>query len=233
MAILQPVIRSGHINLYAQSDMTCYMIHGKHGDLLVDTGFFTFSRAYWKWLSEYQVRWVFLTHAHPDHDWNAAKIKQTGAKIMLDERDRLLRGNFLMQRVMPTANRWRFRNVTQNIGGGLLKSPHYEPDIWFRADDAHLLKKYGFDAEIVHLPGHTYGSSGILHNDVLYCGDAFTAIYGKPDITMHAVSPALMADSLRKILKIRPKWLACGHGLPVRIQDAEPVVEAYLREYEK
>ena len=42
------------------------------------------------------------------------------------------------------------------------------------------------------------------------------------------VSPQMMAQSLRVIQKIRPKWLACGHGLPVRYRDAEPVIAAYL-----
>ena len=224
----KPIIHSGRISFFVQSDVTCYLIHGSEGDLLVDTGFFMVRRDLMRWLAGSRVRWVFLTHAHPDHDWNAAEIQRRGAKIMLHKADKLLRRNFTMQRVMPTADRWRARNIIQNVGGRFTKSPAYEPDIWFDANDTDLLKKYGFDAQIVHLPGHTYGSSGILCENVLYCGDAFTAIFGRPDITMHAVSPQMMADSLRKILEIRPKWLACGHGLPVRMRDAEPVIRAYL-----
>lgn len=228
-----PVIRKGHINLFAQSDVTCYIIQGADGDLLVDTGFFNVKRELLKWISEYNVRYVFLTHAHPDHDWNAAKIQQTGAKLMLHEADKLLRRDFRMQRVMPTANRWRLRNVMQNVGGAMFKSPRYEPDIWFSDSDSELLKKYGFDAEIIRLSGHTYGSSAILHKNVLYCGDAFTALFGKPDITPHAVSPLMMRKSLKKILELQPEWLACGHGLPLRMRDAAPVIRAYLQTYEK
>ena len=229
-----PVIRTGHINLFAQSDVTCYIIRGTAGDLLVDTGFYMNRRALSEWLSVYDVKWIFLTHAHPDHDWNAAAVrKKTGAKILLHEADRELIRNFRSQPVHPTADRWRLRNMTQNIGGALVKSPPYQPDILFGDADSGLLRQFGFDAETVHLPGHTRGSSGILCGDVLYCGDAFTAIFGGPDITPHAAFPELMKASLRRILEIRPDRLACGHGFPVKMRDAEPVIRAYLAETEE
>ena len=72
--------------------------------------------------------------------------------------------------------------------------------------------------------------SGILCGDVLYCGDAFTAIFGKPDITPHAADLSLMRASLQKILECNPTWLACGHGFPLKMRDAEPVIRAYLQE---
>ncbi len=227
----KPIIRTGHINLFAQSDVTCYIIRGQDGDLLVDTGFYMNRSSILKWIADYGVKRIFLTHAHPDHDWNAAAIaRKTGAEILLHEADGTLIRNFRSQPVQPTAARWRLRNLTQNIGGALVKTPAYTPDILFGDADGGLLKQLGFDAEIVPLPGHTRGSSGILCGDVLYCGDAFTAFFGKPDITPHAADPSAMNASLQKILEIRPEWLACGHGFPVRMRDAEPVIRAYLRE---
>lgn len=222
------VIREGRINFFAASDITCYVLHGTEGDLLIDTGLPQTRRAMLQWLRNYRIRWVFLTHAHADHDWNAAYMQKNGAKIILSVPDRELRQDFLSQRVMPTAPRYAVRNVFQCVGGGILKSPRYDADIYIGEQDTGLLRTLGFDAEIVPLPGHTYGSSGILHQGVLYCGDAFTMLFRKPDITPHAVSPQMMAESLRMIQKIRPKWLACGHGLPVRYRDAEPVIAAYL-----
>ena len=99
-----PVIRTGHINLFAQSDVTCYIIRGAEGDLLVDTGFYMNRRALLQWLSVYSVKWIFLTHAHPDHDWNAAAVAQkTGAKILLHEADVLfdsfLRNSLAVERI--------------------------------------------------------------------------------------------------------------------------------------
>ena len=192
------VIRSGRISFYAQSDVTCYLLHGTGGDLLIDTGLPQTFRGMQKWLCNADLKYVFLTHAHPDHDWNAAKLPRTGAKL-------------------------------QNVGGRFCKSPPYEPDICIGDADGGLLRTLGFDAEIIPLPGHTYGSLGILSRGILYCGDAFTALWHKPDITPHAVSPALMRQSLQTILRLDPQWLACGHGLPVRMRDARPVIESYLR----
>lgn len=223
-------IRSGHICFYAQSDVTVYILRGKAGDLLIDSGFFTVWNGLSDWLNRYRVTHLFLTHAHPDHDWNAAKLQRAGVKILLSEKDRFLRQNFRTQPVQPTAPRWRLRNLTQNLGGRLVNSEPYTPDIWLSGDEAELLRALGFDAEIVPLPGHTCGSLGILSGDVLYCGDAFTALWRRPDITPHAVSITQMRDSLQRILDISPKWLACGHGLPVRMRDAAPVIRAYLRQ---
>ena len=81
---------------------------------------------------------------------------------------------------------------------------------------------------IVPLPGHTFGSVGVIGNGVLYCGDAFTALWKRPDITPHAVSPKLMRKSLERIAALSPEWLACGHGLPMRFEKALPVIEEYL-----
>ncbi|HOC35044.1 MAG TPA: hypothetical protein PKI82_13400, partial [Ruminococcus flavefaciens] len=88
----------------------------------------------------------------------------------------------------------------------------------------------GYDADIVPLPGHTLGSVGVLADGVLYCGDAFTAIWGRPDITPHAASLKAMRHSLKRILKISPQWLATGHGLPVSMDKARPVIINYLSE---
>ena len=45
-----PIIRTGKIHFYAQSDVTCYVIRGKQGDLLVDTGLPNTWRGMSNWL---------------------------------------------------------------------------------------------------------------------------------------------------------------------------------------
>ena len=219
----------GGILYYAQNDMTCYVLKGSHGDLLIDTGMFHIWRGLQKWLDQYDIRYVLLTHAHADHDWNAARLQSTGAKILLSNRDKSLRRNFLSQSVKPTMPKYTLRNYTQCINGSIFKSPPYDADIYFDGKERSLLRKMGFDADIIPLPGHTYGSVGIYSNVVLYCGDAFTGIWKRPDITPHAVSLKLMEKSLVRIMKLSPEWLACGHGLPMRFDKALPVIEEYLR----
>ena len=221
--------KSGRINFYFQRDVTLYILKGKNSDLLIDTGFFGIWNGVEKWLNEYNVKDVLLTHAHVDHDWNAARLQNMGAKILLSAADKDLRQNFLSQPVKPTAPKYRIRNITQLVGGVLVKSKPYSPDVYLNDNDRFFLKSLGFDAEIIPLPGHTYGTMGVLSNGVLYCGDAFTMLWHKPDVTPHAVSIPHMKNSLRTILKINPQWLACGHGLPVRMDKARPVIEQYLQ----
>lgn len=221
------------IAYFAKSDITCYVLRGSQGDLLIDTGLPQTWRAMQRWLTQFDVRWVLLTHAHPDHDWNAAKLQRMGAKLILSERDRDLRQNFLSQRVHPTAPRYRLRNVMQCVGGAVLRSPHYEPDIWLKDSDSGLLRTLGLDAEIIPLPGHTLGSVGVLHGRTLLCGDAFTMLWKRPDITPHAHDIAAMQDSLRRMLALDVTRLCCGHGLPVSMTQARPVIEAYLHSCEK
>lgn len=221
--------RYGDMIFFAQGGITCYVIKGKNGDLLIDTGMPHTWEGLRRFTENHDIRHVLLTHAHADHDWNVTKLQKLGAEILLNERDRTLRQNYLSQRVKPTMPKYAFRNHTQLINGALFRSPRYEADIYFTSRDRGLLRSLGYSADIIPLPGHTYGSVGVLSDGVLYCGDAFTALWKKPDITPHAVSPKLMIRSLEKILKLSPEWLACGHGLPVRFEQAYPVIEGYIR----
>ncbi len=227
-AVTDSDINMGGIHFYAQSDITCYVIKGRRGDLLIDTGMPQVWRGLKQWLQKYDVRYVLLTHAHADHDWNAAKLQKEGKKILLNERDKTLRQNYLSQRVMPTMPKYRFRNYTQWVNGFLFNSPHYDADIYFGSKDRDVLRDLGIDADIIPLPGHTYGSVSVMCSDVLYCGDAFTALWKRPDITPHAVSPKPMRRSLERIIRLSPEWLACGHGLPIRFEKALPVINDYL-----
>ena len=206
---------------------TCYLLKNEEKVLLIDTGLFGNLKALDKWLDGCEVDYVFLTHGHVDHDWNALAFQKRGAKIILSEKDKDLPRHYMSQPVQPTMPKYRFRNFTQHVNGSIFRTHKYTPDILI-GDNWDFLRSLGFNAEIVPLPGHTYGSVGILSDNVLYCGDSFTALWGKPEITPHAVSIELMKASLKKMLEIDPEWLACGHGAPVRMEDAKPVIREYL-----
>lgn len=215
------------------SPVTCYVIKGKNGDMLIDTGFYLTYPHLLGWLGNYNIRHIFLTHAHVDHDYNAARLKkELNAEIFLGQQDLPLIGHYSRQPVKATADKYRIRNIQQNVCGRmkLFSTRLYRPDILVTSDSRSILRKLGYNADIIPLAGHTLGSMGILSDNVLYCGDAFTAMWGKPDITPHAVSIKLMEHSLKRILKISPDWLATGHGLPVNMAFARPVIIEYLAE---
>jgi len=212
------------------SPVSCYVLRGRKGDMLIDTGISLINKRLREYISPYDIWYILLTHAHTDHDGNAARLrKELNSEILLGERDRELVGHFGRQPVKATSPRYRLRNIQQNVCGRMkiFSSAPYTPDILL-GSDRNILREYGFDAEIVPLPGHTLGSVGVLSEGVLYCGDAFTAMWGKPDITPHAASPAAMVRSLERILELSPVWLATGHGLPVKMSEARPVIRKYL-----
>ncbi|SHM40696.1 MBL fold metallo-hydrolase [Ruminococcus flavefaciens] len=213
------------------SPVTCYVLRGREGDLLIDTGIPFMYKALAEYLSHFDIRYILLTHAHVDHDSNAERLRKSfNAEILLGERDRELIGHYGRQPVHATLRRYKLRNIQQNVCGRmkLFSTKPYTPDILLSSHNTGALRELGFDADVVMLAGHTLGSVGVLSNGVLYCGDAFTAMWGKPDITPHAASLKAMAKSLEKILDISPQWLACGHGLPVKMRDARPVIKKYL-----
>ena len=53
-----------------------YVIKGYDGDILIDTGFIGIKKDLKKWLDNFNIKLVILTHAHVDHTWNAAYIQK-------------------------------------------------------------------------------------------------------------------------------------------------------------
>ena len=87
-------VKIGNIRYFTElsgdAPISVYVISGAKGDMLIDTGFSTTSQALIKWISKngYNITNIFITHAHPDHDWNAAKFKKLfNARIWLGKDD--------------------------------------------------------------------------------------------------------------------------------------------------
>ena len=60
----------------------------------------------------------------------------------------------------------------------LKKSDRFQPDVCL--EDGDDLREYGFDAQVLHLPGHSNGSIGVLTaGGDLFCGDLLRN-WGKP-----------------------------------------------------
>lgn len=220
--------RCGNIIYHAFRGTTICILRGKNGDMMIDTGLFHVRRSVEKWAKNFNIKYIFITHAHADHDWNARYFAEKfGAKILLNRKDLGLRSNFAP--MTATRDKYRFKCFNLNISGSLFPSPRYKVDIPVRSEGSGLLKKLGFDAGFVFLPGHTPGMTGILSGDTLYCGDAFTALFYEPEIPPYAMDTDTMKRSLKKLSGLDAEWLACGHGLPVKMNDARKVIERYLR----
>ena len=53
-----------------------YVIKGKDGDILIDTGFIGMRKSLKKWLDKFNIKLIILTHAHVDHVWNVDYLKK-------------------------------------------------------------------------------------------------------------------------------------------------------------
>jgi len=117
-----------------------------------------------------------MTHGDLDHTGNGAYLRrQYHAKIAMhrDESAVTENGDDTLSRGKMTLLRRAFSKITIKVLSLLLRPGRFErfsPDL--TVDDGSDLSGYGLDAKVVHLPGHSRGSIGILTADgVLFCGD--------------------------------------------------------------
>jgi len=90
------------------------------------------------------------------------------------------------------------------------KFEKFSPDILF--EDGFDLSEYGFDAKIIHIPGHSKGSIGVLTNDGnFFCGDLVYSAFGKPS-SVFIDNLVDYNNSIDKIKKLDIKIFYPGHG---------------------
>lgn len=86
----------------------------------------------------------------------------------------------------------------------------FNPDLLLA--DGQSLAEYGLDAKIVHIPGHTKGSIGLLTSDgSFFAGDTFVN-GGKPAIIIE--NKKELAGSISRIKNLPLKVIYPGHGDP-------------------
>ena len=88
----------------------------------------------------------------------------------------------------------------------------FKPDVL--VGDGDDLSQYGLDGRIVHIPGHSVGSIGVLTGDGdIFCGDLF-ANNGKPKKNALIDDEAEMDASIEKLKALDVKTVYPGHGRP-------------------
>jgi hydroxyacylglutathione hydrolase len=96
----------------------------------------------------------------------------------------------------------------------LVRPPSFDtfsPDVCF--EDGQSLSAWGLDAEILHLPGHSKGSVGVLLRDGdLFCGDLIYNFF-KPELTWIDDLAAATA-SVDRLRRLNIRTVYPGHGKP-------------------
>jgi hydroxyacylglutathione hydrolase len=95
---------------------------------------------------------------------------------------------------------------------GLSKSDRFKPDVY--VEDGYNLTEYGVDAKVLHIPGHSKGSIGILTGDGdLFCGDLLTNT-DKPALNSLIDDLTTANASVEKLKRLKINTVYPGHGKP-------------------
>ena len=86
-------------------------------------------------------------------------------------------------------------------------------------DEGYDLSEYGLDAKVLHLPGHSKGSIGILTADGdLFCGDLFEN-RDKPVLSSIMDDLAAAKASVEKLKGLEVGTVYPGHGKPFSMEE--------------
>ena len=161
---------------------------------------------------------IIITHGDFDHTGNTAYLsKKFSSKIAMHHDDSGMaeqgdmffnrkRGNILLRIIIK---------LITSIFFGFGKSERFEPD--FYVDDGYDLSEYGLDAKVIHIPGHSKGSIGIItDNGDLFCGDLLTngAKTDQPNLNSIMDDKVVANESVEKLKGLNINTVYPGHGKP-------------------
>lgn len=201
----------------------CYLVKANAGYFLIDTGDSSDRANLERALDQAGVnpgslKLILLTHGDFDHVGNAAFLREKyGAKIAMHAGDTEMvkRGDDGQGRKPRPDRITAFGKFIMFLSRYLIKPGRlhtFEPDIF--VEDGSSLLEYGFDAKVLHLPGHSRGSIGILTGDgSLFCGDLLMNMV-KPELHFMIDDLPACRSSIERLKKLNISRIYPGHGKP-------------------
>jgi ribonuclease/clavin/mitogillin len=190
-----------------------YLIDALQGKLMVDTGWAGSLPELNSQLRRYaidlaQIRYVMITHHHPDHAGLTQELKQaSGARLIIHERQ------------IPYLEALKIFYA----GKGIYTPIRVEPnDLVLQDSNREVLNRIGVQGEIVATPGHSDDSVSL----VLDSGMAFIGDLHRPDFVLDEARQATWM-SWKKLISLNVKIVYPAHGNPFRMQDVQSSFENY------
>jgi glyoxylase-like metal-dependent hydrolase (beta-lactamase superfamily II) len=160
-----------------------------------------------------QINLLILTHSHFDHAANAARIKEKyKARVIIhqSETQYLATGD----NILPTGTNPFSRFLVRVFAEQFKSYVGYQAcSCDFTVDEIFDISNYGFNAYLMHTPGHTQGSiSLIIENEIALVGDTMFGVFPWTVFPPFASDQSLMVNSWGKLLKTKCKVFIPSHG---------------------
>ena len=208
------------VNSILLANSNTYLIKGKKGYLLIDTGFPNTVKTFLNALEKKSINLqdivlIVITHFHYDHVGNLKEIKDfTGAKIIVSSNEYILLKNGIISIPKGTNISGKLISYLGNLSPKAIRYLPVEADI--RISETYSLENFGFNASIIPTPGHTKGSLSVLFDS----GEAFVGdtCFNILLINKFTVFPPFANDipillkSWKLLLDMKVQELFPGHG---------------------
>jgi glyoxylase-like metal-dependent hydrolase (beta-lactamase superfamily II) len=220
---MSDIIEISHLKLGLNS---CYLIRSKDV-VMIDGGMPKKLKVFKKALTRLDInpsdiKLIVLTHSHFDHSGSAREIREfTGAKIAVHESERtyLEEGGMIIPKGTNT-----YGKITKPLLFAIFKEisfPRFKPDILI-TDEPYSLKAYGIDGNIIHTPGHTFGSISVI----LESGEAFVGCMAhngfpfriRPGLPIYAQDIEEIKKCWKILIDRGVKMIYPGHGKPFPVE---------------
>jgi len=160
-----------------------------------------------------KIDYLILTHAHFDHAANANKIKEkykTTVIVQKDEAIYLANGD----NILPNGTTIFTKPIVNVLGRRLFSRFKYEPcQPNILVNSEYDLSKLGFNAYLIHTPGHTAGSMSLIIDDELaIVGDTMFGVFKWSVFPPYAEDEKLMIKSWGKLLETKCSEFIPSHG---------------------
>lgn len=198
--------------------VNAFLVKTKDGFILIDTGM----PQHWEKLEGEllsagclpgKLKLVVVTHGDLDHTGSCAKLqKKYRVKIAMHQADSLMAEQGVRTKRTIRTLRGKFVMLMARLRHRNMSCEKFRPDLYLR--DGQSMDAHGLDAKVLHLPGHTKGSLGILTADGdFFAGDTLTNST-KPDIAVYVDNIQELKKSIDKLKKLNIKMVYPGHGKP-------------------
>lgn len=220
----------GLIKTITYRGVNCYLIKTKEGYILVDTGYPNQRINIEIALDEVGVqpgdlKLILLTHGDFDHSGNCAYLREKyQSKIAMhkDDLGMVEHGDLFYSRGSRNIIiRMLVKIILPLLRMNLKKDDQFTPDIYLKEGDD--LSEYGFNARVIHLPGHSRGSIGFhTTDDNLFIGDILENNKKKGPVKASLMDNIEDFDaSIDKLKSLQINTVYPGHGHPFQFCEVQ------------